>query len=279
MIRLPIKPWTPPIRLDRLSVKKENERQTTAGGAGGSGYGGGSQAKIPSFESVFQQMLQHYMPETVEFEPLSEEVLSETIRNWLRPAYEQAIQSRREQTGRINAELDADAWSRGMGQSTYLSDVKSRQLRDEARDVDTIESDYSSTLAGHLYDAMKEQQKTKLEVDQFNAEQINRAREKAMSSAQALYRSYLAGGGRSGGRAGSTTAAANGSMAEKLLSAQENAPKTSYNAVANALARMNPSERARLYNRSDPGYLKLRSEILYSLGPEAFAKLKRSFPA
>ena len=164
MIRPPIKPWTPPIPFDRIAenVKRATERQTA-----NQSSAGGSQARIPSFESVFQEMLRHYMPETVEFTPLSEKELSDTIRNWLRPAYEQAIQNRREQTGRINAELDADAWSRGMGQSTYLSDVKSRQLRDEARDVDTIESNYSSTLAGHLYDAIKEQQKTKLEVDQI----------------------------------------------------------------------------------------------------------------
>ena len=275
MIRPPIKPWTPPIPFDRIAenVKRATERQTA-----NQSSAGGSQARIPSFESVFQEMLRHYMPETVEFTPLSEKELSDTIRSWLRPAYEQAIQNRREQTGRINAELDADAWSRGMGQSTYLSDVKSRQLRDEARDVDTIESNYSSTLAGHLYDAIKEQQKTKLEVDQFNAEQINHAREKAMSAAQALYRTYQSSGGRGGSRA-STAAAASGSMASKLLNAQANVPKTNYNAIANAVARMTPSERGRLYNQNDPGYYNLRSEILYSLGPDALSKLKRNFPA
>jgi hypothetical protein len=42
---------------------------------------------------------------------------------------------------------------------------------------------------------------------------------------------------------------------------------------------MTPTERGKLYNRSDPSYLKLRSEILYSLGPEAFNTLQREFPA
>ena len=285
MIKPPITPWTPPIHIDRLAEKKSNERQTSSKVSSGRSSGGssssGTTSNIPSFESVFQEMLQHYMPETVEFTPLSEEVLSETIRNWLRPAYEQAIQSRREQTGRINAELDADAWSRGMGQSTYLSDIKDRQFRNESQDVDALESDYASTLAGHLYDAMKEQQKTKIEVDQFNAEQINHAREKAMTSAQALYQSYLSSG--SGGRGSGKGAGASGSNGNSLLSqllqAQPDLPKTSYNSVANALARMTPTERGKLYNRSDPSYLKLRSEILYSLGPEAFNTLQREFPA
>lgn len=217
------------------------------------------------------------MPETVEFTPLSEEVLTETIRNWLRPAYEQAIQSRREQTGRINAELDADAWSRGMGQSTYLTDVKDRQFRSESRDVDALESDYASTLAGHLYDAMKEQQKTKIEVDQFNAAQINRARELATSAAQALYRSYQSGGGS--GRSGSKQTEKSGkTILADLENKQQNTSKTGYNTVANAVARMSPAARSRLYDRSDPTYAGLRSEILYSVGSGGFSKLMRDFP-
>lgn len=274
MIRTPFTPWTPPIRLDRLSEKKANGGQTSQNGAGGSSRSGGSQS-VPSFESLFQQMLKHYMPETVEFTPLSEEELSETIRNWLRPAYEQAIQSRREQTGRVNAELDADAWSRGMGQSSYLSDVKERQFRNESRDVDALEGDYASTLAGHLYDAMKEQQKAKIEVDQFNAEQINRAREKAMSSAQALYRSYRSGSGRGG----SSTGSGGKSFAAALLeSQQQETPKTDYRTVANAVARMSPAERSKLYDTGNASYAGLRKEILYGLGSQSFTRLMRDFP-
>ena len=67
-----------------------------SGGSGGSSGGSVPQVQIPSLESLFQQMLTKYLPETVEFTPLREEVLSETIRNWLRPAYEQAIEARRD---------------------------------------------------------------------------------------------------------------------------------------------------------------------------------------
>ena len=275
MIKTPFTPWTPPIRIDRLAEKKANSGQKSQTGARSASGSGGSQS-APSFESLFQQMLKRYMPETVEFTPLTEEELSQTIRNWLRPAYEQAIQSRREQTGRINAELDADAWSRGMGQSTYLSDVKERQFQNESHDVDALEGDYASKLAGHLYDAMKEQQKTKIEVDQFNAEQINRAREKAMSSAQALYRSYQSG--RGGAKSSGGSNASNQSVIDRLLNAESNVPKTAYNTVANAVARLSPAERSKLYDRGNPSYTGLRSEILYSLGSSGFSKLMRDFP-
>ena len=290
MLKPPIHVYTPPIRIPKIRTQKEtNKPVLNSGGGSGTGGGGGgaaAQPAIPSLESLFSEMLKKYLPETVEFTPLDEATLSETIRNWIRPAYEQAIEARREQTGRINAELDADAWSRGMGQSTYLSDVKERQLNSESRDVDLLESDYASTLAGHLYDAMKEQQQMKIEVDQFNAEQINHAREQAMSAAQALYRTYLSQGSSYGGERASSAAADEAedgreSILRTLLRGREEAdvPRTDYQTAANMLARMKPEERARLYNRADPAYQALRSEILFSLGTKGFAALMNAFPA
>jgi hypothetical protein len=287
MIKLPIKPLTPPIRITQPKPSKPKEPEPVSNGGSGSGGGsntGVSTPDIPSLESLFQEMLQHYLPETVEFTPLDESVLSETIRNWLRPAYEQAIQNRRLETERINAELDADAWSRGMGQSTYLSDVKERQYRGESRDVSTLESGYASELAGHLYDAMKEQQAKKIEVDEFNAEQINHAREQAMNAAQALYRALLSGvsgsgsGGRSASVGGSASESGGSAMLSQLLQNGQNVPKSDYRTIANLVARMTPQERKRLYDRSDTKYLTLRSEILWSLGAGDYAKLMQQFP-
>lgn len=283
MIRPPIKPWTPPIHIITPSAPaNDTESNTNLQSSSGSGSGShsSSQTPIPTLESLFQEMLQHYLPETVEFTPLSEEVLSETIGNWLRPAYEQAIQSRREQTQRINAELDADAWSRGMGQSTYLSDVKERQYRGESLDVDALESDYASTLAGHLYDAMKAQQDKKIEVDEFNAEQINHANELAMQAAQALYNAYLtshrSGGSGSGGAGGAQTSV---SFADALLNnAAGNVNNVDYDTASALVGRMTPEERSRLYDRSDPYYLKLRSELLYGLGRSGLAALMNQYP-
>ena len=216
MIRLPINPLTPPIRITSPSQSSkptaQNPAKTSQGGSGGTYKPNGGKTHVPSLET------NHYLPETVEFTPLDEKVLSETIGKWLRPAYEQAIQARREQTERANAELDADAWSRGMGQSSYLSDVKERQYRGEASDIDALEGSYASELAGHLYDAMKEQQQMKIDVDKFNAEQMNHAHEQAMSAAQALYQSLLSqAGSHGGGRGSSSTASAQGASGNSVL--------------------------------------------------------------
>ena len=199
----------------------------------------------------------------------------------------------------MKAELDADAWSRGMGESTYLTDVKDRQMRSEAQDVGTLESNYASTLAGHLYDAMKSQQEAKVEVDKFNAEQINAARQKAMSAAQSLYQSYLTaaktggsgsgGGGRTGGskpaadpEADEETPTLSGpTFLQQLLRGRtdDGLPKTDYKTAANMLARMSAAQRRKLYNRADPTYLELRAELMYSLGSKGFAQLMQEFPA
>lgn len=287
MIKLPIKPWTPPVRIPNAKPPKQQENAAAETPSSGSGGGSGHTAySIPSIEALFSEMLTHYLPETVEFTPLSEDVLSETIKNWLRPAYEQAIASRREQTGRINAELDADAWSRGMGSSTYLSDVKERQYRSEERDVDALESNYAATLAGRLYDAMKEQQEKKIEVDEFNATEINRAREKAMAAAQALYQSYLSGARSHGHSSGTDAGDADETETEQPTLSEtlfanfgQEQPKVTYRTAANILARMSPKERTRLFNATDPAYRELRGELIYGLGRGGFAKLMRDFPA
>ena len=311
MIKLPIKLLTPPVRLNRLpgktpknpgKIAAPNPAKPAPGGtqspakpskpvSGGKphGQGGAPAPVIPSFESLFRKMLERYVPETVEFRPVSEDVLRDTISNWLRPAYEQAIQSRRERTERINAELDADAWSRGMGESTYLTDVKERQLRGEAQDVDTIESNYAATLAGELYNAIKSQQEQKIEVDRFNAEQINAAHRHAAEAAEALYQTYLnaaaaktGGSSGSGGTAGKTTGGSGADWSDAFdvkTYLEGRIGKADYRTVVNLLSRMTSDERRQLYDRGNASYAKLRAEILNGIGAKKYAELMTQYPA
>ena len=71
----------------------------------------------------------------------------------LRPSYDQAILQRQQQTGQANAAIDADAASRGMGTSTWVTDAKARQQNSEAADVAALNSNYNSSL----YDALLSQ--------------------------------------------------------------------------------------------------------------------------
>ena len=87
ILKPPIRLLTPPIKNPTAKMPKPNKTSSAGGGSG-----------TPSFEAIFSDMLKTYLPETVSFEPIGEDVLRETIANWLRPAYEQAIRSREQQT-------------------------------------------------------------------------------------------------------------------------------------------------------------------------------------
>ena len=259
---------------------------------------GGETLRVPTFESLFREMLERYAPETVAFTPIDEDVLRETIVEWLRPAYEQAIERRREQTARGNAELDADAWARGMGASTYVTDVKERALRSESRDVGELESDYASALAGHLYDALKSQQEQQVEVDRFNAEQQNLARERASDAALKLYETYLdaaqaqassaapakSGTGSGGGTAIAKQAQKSVNDAAKAFVKAAKSGNTAQtagidlNTAISLIARLTPEERGDLY-AGRGAYAQQYREILDGVGSDAFAALMRKYPA
>ena len=288
--------------------KKNPAAQT--GGSQGSGTGTASGASVQTpavdsgpitFESLFREMMERYRPETVAYTPVDENVLRDTIIEWLRPAYDQAIARRREQTDRSNAELDADAWARGMGASTYVTDVKGRAFRNEARDVDDLESDYASTLAGHLFDALKSQQEQKVEVDRFNAEQQNLANERATEAALKLYQTYLnamqqeeepkaasySGGGTSKSNAKDAVKKVQSSVS-KIASAFMNAAKQNtgtktasgvdLKTATNLIARMTPQQRNALYSGKGT-YAQQYREILNGIGSSAFTALMRQYPA
>lgn len=73
---------------------------------------------------------------------------------FLRPQTDSAIASRRAAADAGMAEMDADAYSRGMGASSYLSSVKSRERAASEADIAGLEEKYSSSMAEYLYKAV-----------------------------------------------------------------------------------------------------------------------------
>ena len=131
------------------------------------------------YSSVFQQADVVYTPQTGD-------ELGRQISEWLLPGYERAIAERKKDTARYGAELDADAIARGMGSSTFVTDVKNRQMRDEASDISTLQSEYGASLAKSVMEQMTAQQKTKAEVDMFNASMRQAAYQSAYEAALVL---------------------------------------------------------------------------------------------
>ena len=161
---------------------------------GGSSYSGSSHSHRHSdadvLSGLIQKMYSRFKPEEITYVAKSEEEIRSSIATWLRPGYDQAIVNRQEQTLSNKANLDADAIARGMGASTYVTDVKNRQQNAESRDIATMESNYGSTLAQNVSDGVEDEANRVLQVEEFNAQQRQAAYEMAYAAAIALFQEY-----------------------------------------------------------------------------------------
>lgn len=176
----------------------------------------GPTSSVPSGYSTylkdFQSLLGSYAP-TISYTPTSREELQKDISSYLRPAYDLAIQQRKDATVANKANIDVDAASRGMGSSTWVTDVKDRAQDSEARDVATLESQYAAAMAQQLMSALQQEKANQLAVEQYNANTQAQALQTALGLAGDFYANDLAmaqqaaksGGGGSRRKAEETT--------------------------------------------------------------------------
>ena len=155
-----------------------------------SNSGSNSWGSVPAgFSNALQgslAMLQNYTPQ-ITYTPTSETALKDNISAYLRPAVDQAIANRRKQTGTNKANIDADAAARGMGASTWVTDVKNRQQNAEATDIASMESNYGATLAQQVAAAAAQERQNQLAAQQYNASAQQSALSSALSLANGLY--------------------------------------------------------------------------------------------
>lgn len=155
----------------------------------------GPASSVPSGYSTylkdFQSLLGSYAP-TISYTPASREELQQDISSYLRPAYDLAIQQRKDATVANKANIDVDAASRGMGSSTWVTDVKDRAQDSEARDIATLESQYAGALAQQLMSALQQEKANQLAVDQYNASSQAQALQTALGLAGDFYANDLA---------------------------------------------------------------------------------------
>lgn len=234
-----------------------------------------------SFDDAYAAASAYYTPETVSYTPLDRETLSGLIAESLRPAYDQAIENRQRSTAAVNANLDADAWSRGIGQSSYVTDVKSRNYQSEARDVGTLEASYGAALAQQLFNALSAQESLRVEVDMFNAQQIDTAKNRAYQAATALYKA-------SSGSGSSKTAAQSASPAISMQAALRSGlyDVAAYDAIETSPAEdaelywklLTPEDREKLYNAETQEDARTLASIEKSVGIHRLQELLREYP-
>ena len=101
----------------------------------------------------------------------------------LRPYLDLSATQREQAAVQSRAELDADAYSRGMGSSTWLTDKKSRESMAAQTDIANMKAQYAASIADSINKSMATYEANKLAVDQANvsnklaADQFNASEE------------------------------------------------------------------------------------------------------
>ena len=227
-----------------------------------------------AFETIYEKAKKDYAPQLISYTPLNEKTLAERIGAVLRPVYEKAIAAVFRENRRTDAELDADAISRGMGSSTFVTDMKRRQDNAAMDDVRELESEYGAEMADQLHRAMEGERDRQFEVEKFNAQQQNAAMEQAFSAAKTLYTAYLEakaaqeqairGGGGGGGAAKKEKEAPTEAQTKTSLAQAVAAARGQLQADLNGptfYANGNRGTVKRVVNSDLPKYVKMRGEL------------------
>ena len=150
----------------------------------------------------YQQYIQEFTPQQIDYNPISteqqtREQLSASEAAYLEPYLQQSMKSVMAQAQAQRAAYDADAASRGMTQSTYLTDVKGRVSQQAQSDIAGLQSSYQATLAQNTNNAYQAQLNRLLSVSQQNEQ--NRlsvaewnASERTRAEALAWQRAFVA---------------------------------------------------------------------------------------
>lgn len=260
-------PKTIPLKVNTLegllgntnsSKKKKSSKKKSSGSSKSSGSAGPQYTDQEIIQAHTANLYSAYAPQKIVYEQQSEETLKNSIIGWLRPAYDAMIRRRQEQTKTYHAELDADAVSRGMGASTYVTDVKSRQKEQEAEDILQVEENYGAKLAQYLSEALEQERSRAFEAQVKNVELSHEAYMKAYGAALQLFTGY-----KSGDPANIVTSTTN----LKSLSDCEAYVKG-----------LTGEQRKRLYDGSDGLSLVQRNQMISNIGAANFLYLQQTYP-
>ena len=134
-------------------------------------------ATIPneSLNSYYQQYIKTLPYEKVTYNPVavkeqSIDEITNQVNSYLKSYYDSAIRNRQNEAMANRAAIDADATSRGMGASTFVTDAKSRQMNAAARDIANLRGQQVSTLAQQVQAQYQNYLANKLSADTTNAQ-------------------------------------------------------------------------------------------------------------
>lgn len=157
----------------------------------------------PEFARLYEQILGSLKPEQMSYTAPTAAEIAAQISEYLRPTVDQQIKNRQNATRQQRASTDADAASRGILASTWVTDIKNRLAQSENADIAAAESDYRAQLLQGVYNRQAQEADRALQIEMFNAQMRQQAEAEAYRRAGDMYNLYLQnkkkGSGGSGG--------------------------------------------------------------------------------
>ncbi|MBQ9833310.1 MAG: hypothetical protein IJO48_06225 [Clostridia bacterium] len=244
-----------------------------------------------TFMNYYNSLLSGMTVPQVSAETPSKAELAADISEFLRPSYDTAISNRKKAGYSNMAEIDADAASRGMGSSTFVTSMKAREQDDVYNDISELETGYASTLAKSVYDAMSSYRDLALEAEKFNAQAQLDANNAALSAAKTIYSAFLeqlsaelaassassSSGSSSSSASSSSSSGKSSSSSNKSENKETSTTETSrtltYNECILYLSSLSNSQLRLLMTSTNDIWVQRRDMLMDSLGEDQFYRL------
>lgn len=248
----------------RASIASQQSAQNTGG------FTWGDSGRDQTFDGYYNAIKSSLSVPTVTVKTPSKEEVSSMWSSILRPGVDAAIEKRNEAAERDMAELDADAVSRGMGGSSFVTSVKAREMEEAQDDINDMEAQYGAVLAERIYETLSKYDQMNLSVQQYNADAAASAAKTALSMASDWYSQYLSQQAAAAKLQTSGGSGSSGSSSSKKsgLSTED---YTEY--VRNLTA----AQQKLLFNSDTEYWSSRRDEIYSALGSTLYENLKKQY--
>lgn len=226
------------------------------------------------FNTYYQTILKQISVPTVTVDTPSAETVKDQWQSILKPSVDAAISRRESASQRAQAELDADAVSRGMGSSSYVSSVKSRESQDAAGDIQEMEAQYGATLAERIAATLQSYDQMRLSAQQYNLQAQQAAQQAALNLAGDWYRNYVSEQNALSKASVKSVSTSSGSNAASNTRVSSNLTTSDYIAYVENLS---DSQRRQLFSSSQSYWKVRRDELLAALGSSSYLSLRERY--
>lgn len=199
--------------------------------------------------------------------------LSSQYASYLRPRVDSAIAAREDAAETNRAELDADAAARGMGSSTFVSSLKSREMDAAASDIAGLEGDYLAVLSERVQEGMMAQLERQQELYMFQAKQQAEARNTALSLASDWYFDYM---DRQQELELARLAAEKRGSSSSRRSSEYTGDVLTYGEYEEFVNLLTAEEREKLRSSNNKTWSAYREEMQFALGEDGFDMLLKN---